>query len=188
MLPSRRQTPINFIKILNILFVLASVSLCTILMMLRIPGMELLNTNPNWLLIWVVAWGTKRTIWQGAIAGFSLGCIYDGISLSAPSHILGFVLVGTLTSALQKQKYIGEDFISIAFIVFFMTILAESVYAVQYASVHFINPEQVFIKYKQIAIISAIITSLWSPAFYYPFSIWHNKMKKIARKETSLID
>lgn len=182
MLPSKRQTSIDIIKIINILFVLASVCLCSILMLIHIPGMELLDTNPNWLLIWVVAWGIKHTVWQGAIAGLILGCIYDGISLSSPSHVLGFVMVGTLTSALQKQKYIGEDFISIAFIVFFMTILAESVYAVQYAKVHFLNPGQVFIKYKQIAIISAIITSLWSPAFYYPFSIWHNKMKQIERK------
>lgn len=182
MLPSHRHKSIDILKILNALFVLASVCMCSILMLMRIPGMELLETNPNWLLIWVVAWGIKRTVWQGAIAGFALGCIYDGISLSSPSHILGFVLVGILTSALQKQKYIGEDFISIAFIVFFMTILAESVYAIQYAQIHYLNPEQVFIKYKQIAIISAIITSLWSPAFYYPFSIWHNKMKQMVRK------
>lgn len=182
MLPNQRQKSVNIIAILNALFVFASVCLCSMLMLLRIPGMELLNTNPNWLLIWVVAWGIKHTVWQGMIAGFTLGCIYDGISLSSPSHILGFVLVGMLTSSLQKQKYIGEDFISIAFIVFFMTILAESVYAIQYARVHFLNPGQVFIKYKQIVIISAIITSLWSPAFYYPFSIWHNKMRKMTRK------
>jgi len=163
MLPSKRQKSIEIINILNILFVVASVFLCSILMLLRIPGMELLDTNPNWLLIWVVAWGIKRTLWQGAIAGFTLGCIYDGISLSSPSHILSFMLVGILTSALQKQKYLGEDFISIAFIVFFMTILAESVYAIEYARVNLLNPGQVFIKYKQIAIISAIITSLWSP-------------------------
>lgn len=185
MSPNPRQKSIDIINILNTLFVLASVCLCSILMLLRIPGMELLDTNPNWLLIWVVAWGIKRTVWQSIIAGIALGCIYDGISLSSPSHILGFVLVGVLTSALQKQKYIGEDFISIAVIVFFMTILAESVYAIQYATAHFLNPEQVFVKYKQIAIISAIITSLWSPAFYYPFSIWHNKVKKMARRATN---
>ena len=182
MLPSKTQTSIDIIKVLNILFICISIIICSLLMLLHIPGMELLGINPNWLLIWVVAWSIKRSIWQGAIAGITLGCIYDGISVSSPSHVFAFVLVGVLTSGLQKQKYIGEDFISIAFIVFFMTIFSETVYALQYTRTNILELGQVLEKYQQIVIISAVISSLWSPAFYYPFKAWNNKMKKMARK------
>ena len=142
------------------------------MMLVDIPGIELLETNPNWLLIWLVAWSIKRTIWQGAIAGLIIGWIYDGIAVNSPSHVLSFILVGMLTSSLQKQKYIGEDFISVALVVFFMTILAETIFAWQYATEYLVSIDEVIQKYKQIVIISAIITSLWSPAFYYPFNLW----------------
>ena len=111
----------EFLRILNILLVVISVAVCSLLMLLDIPGMELLETNPNWLLIWVVAWSLKRTIWQSAIAGLAIGWIYDGLAISSPSHVPSLVLVAVLTSSLEKQKYWSEDFISIAFIVFFMT-------------------------------------------------------------------
>lgn len=147
------------------------------MMLVDIPGIELLETNPNWLLIWLVAWSIKRTIWQGAIAGLIIGWIYDGIAVNSPSHVLSFILVGMLTSSLQKQKYIGEDFISVALVVFFMTILAETIFAWQYATEYLVSIDEVIQKYKQIVIISAIITSLWSPAFYYPFNLWNERIR-----------
>ncbi len=179
---NKKQTSFDSLKFLNVLFIFVSVVICSFLMLLHIPGMELLGTNPNWLLIWVVAWSIKRNIWQGVIAGLIMGCIYDGIVISTPSYILSFVLVGVLTSCLQKQKYIGEDFISVAFIVFFMTILAETVYGLQYARYHFFTISEIIDKYQQIAIISAIINSLWSPAFYYPFDLWNNRMTKTGKQ------
>ena len=167
----------NFFEILNILLVVVSVAVCSLLMLLDIPGMELLETNPNWLLIWVVAWSLKRTVWQSAIAGVAIGWIYDGLAISSPSHVLSFVLVAVLTSSLEKQKYLGEDFISIAFIVFFMTFLAEAIYAVQYTIQYLVPFTEAIALYQQIAIISAIITSIWSPAFYYPFNLISEKLK-----------
>lgn len=178
----KTKTSIDILKILNILFIFTSVIVCSILMFLDIPGVELLETNPNWLLIWVVAWSIKRTVWQGAIAGFIMGWIYDAITISSPSHVLSFVLVGVFTSRLQKQKYIGEDFISVAFIVFFMTVFAETIFALQYAREYLISISEVRQKYQQIAIISAIITSLWSPAFYYPFNMWHEGLKRLEKR------
>ena len=65
----KKQRAFDLLKIINMLFLTVSLALCSILMLLDIPGMELLETNPNWLLIWVVAWSISRTIWQGAIAG-----------------------------------------------------------------------------------------------------------------------
>ena len=165
-----------WLKILNILLVVGSVVICSILMLIRLPGMELLGISPNWLLIWVVAWSVKRSIWQGAIAGIAMGCLYDAMSMGAPSHIFSLVVVGVLTSALQKQKYLGEDFISVALIVFFMTIVAETIFAIQYGWQHIRSPQEVWQEYQKIVLVSAIITSLWSPTFYYPFERWRTKI------------
>ena len=181
-MPRKNQTSIDILNIFNILFICISVLTCSILMLVNIPGIELLETNPNWLLIWLVSWSIKRTIWQGAIAGLIIGWIYDGISINSPSHVLSFVLVGIVTSSLQKQKYLGEDFISVAFVVFFITIFAETIFAWQYSQEALVSIWEATQKYKQIVIISAIITSLWSPAFYYPFNLWHQKVKLLQKK------
>ena len=157
---NRSRFSLDLFKIFNIFLVVFSVLACAILMTSEIPGMELVDISPNWLLIWVVAWSIKRTVWQGAIAGVIIGCIYDGLRL-------------------QKQKYIGEDFISVALIVFFMTILAETVYALQYSWQQILPLAIVWQKYQQIAIASATITSLWSPAFYYPFARWQEKIRQL---------
>lgn len=179
---SKNQTKIDILKILNILFIIISVFICSILMLADIPGVELLETNPNWLLIWLVSWSIQRNIWQGAIAGLIMGWIYDGITVSSPSHVLSFVVVGIVSSSLQTQKYIGEDFISVAFVVFFMSIFAETIFAWQYAIEHSIAIAKVIEKYQQIVIISGIITSLWSPIFYYPFNLWNKRLRLWQRK------
>ena len=178
----RKQKTFDLLNILNLLFVTVSIAVCTILMLVDIPGMELLEVNPNWLLIWVVAWSLKRTVWHGAISGLIMGCIYDGITLSNPSHILSFMAVGILTSRLQTQKYLGEDFISVAFIVFFMTLFSEAIFAWQYGQEYSFGIREVVRKYQQMAIVSAIITSLWSPAFYYPMNLWQKRIRFLQKK------
>lgn len=152
-------------------------------MMLRLPGMELLGISPNWLLIWVVAWSVKRTVWHGAVAGVALGYIYDGLSTASPSHIFSLFSVGVLTASLQKQKYIGEDFISVALIVFFMTIVAETTFAVQYLWLKIAPLSQIWQQYQRIAIASAIINSLWSPAFYYPCDRWWSRVRYLEKMQ-----
>ena len=178
----RKQKSFDVLDLINLLFVATSIAVCTILMLVDIPGMELLEVNPNWLLIWVVAWSLKRTVWHGAIAGLIMGCIYDGITLGYPSHILSFVTIGIFTSRLQTQKYLGEDFISVAFIVFFMTLFSEAIFAWQYGQEYGFGIGEVMRKYKQMAIVSAIITSLWSPAFYYPMNLWQKRIRLLQRK------
>ena len=175
----RNKTSLN---ILNIAIVILSLIVCLTLMLFRIPGIELLDTSPNWLLIWLIAWSLKKSLWQGAIAGLLMGWLYDAITLATPSHTLAFVIVGVCTARLEKQKYTGEDFISVAFIVFFMAILSETIFALQYLRMHWLSVSDVLPKYQQITIISAIITSLWSPIFYYPFNLWQRKMKEWERK------
>ena len=172
----KNQVLFDLYKVINLLLVTVSVAICSMLMLWDLPGVELLETNPNWLLIWLVSWSIKRTVWQGAIAGLAMGWIYDGISLSSPSHAVSLMFVGILTSGLQKQKYIGEDFISVAIVVFFTTVCAESIYAWQYAREYGMSILDIFSKYREVVIVSAIITSLWSPAFYYPFNLITEKI------------
>lgn len=177
-----QQTSLDIIKIFNIFWLFITVFICSILMLFHIPGMDLLNTNPNWLLIWLVSWSIKQTVWQGAIAGLIIALIYDGITISSPSHVLSFILVGILTARLQKQKYVGEDFISVAFIVFFMTILAETIFAWQYAIQHSLSLAHIVQRYQKIVMLSAIITSLWSPVFYYPFNFWRGRIGRLEKR------
>ena len=90
----------------NIFIILSAVTICSMLLLFNFPGMEILGISPNWILILVIVWSVKRPIWQAAIAGISLGLIYDGITISTPSHILSLVTVGIITASLNKQKYL----------------------------------------------------------------------------------
>ncbi|MDJ0903143.1 MAG: rod shape-determining protein MreD [Xenococcus sp. MO_188.B8] len=159
----------------NTFIILSSVTLCSMLMLLNFPGMAILGITPNWLLILVIVWSVKRPIWQAAIAGISLGLIYDGITISTPSHILSLVIVGVITASLNKQKYLGEDLVSVALIAFFMAIIAETIVALQYIWEQILPVDQIWQDYQRGMIISALINSLWTPAVYFPFNkYWKN--------------
>ena len=133
-------------------------------------------------MIWLISWSLSKSVWSSAIAGAIVGLIYDGITLATPSHVASFAIVGMVVASLQKQKYTGEDFISVAVIVFFMTITFEAIFAIQYLRMHLLDISDVLPKYQQIAIISAIVTSLWSPVFYYPFNLCQQKLKKLQKR------
>ena len=172
--PSLRQ-------ILNWSVIVGSVILCSLLLLTRLPGMELLGIGPHWLLIWVVAWSIKRTAFQGAIAGLALGLIQDGMTSSYPSHVFGFVLVGILTARIQKQRYLQEDFISIALIVFVMVVVAETMAAIQYSFQGIRHLGDIWSDYQRIALVSAIISSLWTPVLYYPLNRWWERIKALEK-------
>jgi rod shape-determining protein MreD len=138
--------------------------------------MELLGIGPNWLLIWVVAWSIKRTSFQGAIAGLALGMIQDGMTSPHPTHTLSLILVGILTARIQKQRYIEEDFISVALIVFGMAVMGETVTAIQYSFQANHNLAEIWAYHQQVALASAILSSLWAPAIYYPLNRWWERM------------
>lgn len=175
------------LQILNWTVTVGSVLLCLLVLPMRLPGMELLGIAPNWLLIWVVAWSLKRTVFQGAIAGLTLGLLQDGMTAPAPTHALSLALVGILTARLQKQRYIQEDFISVALIVFGMTMLAETVTALQFCFLNTFtvgakvraaqNLVEIWSSHQRIALYCAIITSLWAPVVYYPLNQWWKRMK-----------
>ena len=158
--------------LLNILIIVGSVFACCILYLMRLPGMELLGIAPNWFLIWTISWSVKRSIWQAAIAGIALGWIYDGLTVGEPSHAFSLVTVGVITASLNKDRYVGEDFVSMALIVFLMAIVGETIFALQYVWLQIRPFADLWQDYLRITITSATITSLWTPAVYIPLNRW----------------
>lgn len=159
-------------QLMNWAITAGSVLLCVMALPARLPGMELLGIAPNWLLIWVVAWSIKRSAFQGAMAGLILGLIQDGMTAPEPTHVLSLVLVGILTARMQKQRYIQEDFISVALIVFGMAVVSETVTAIQYSFMGDRTLAEIWTDHQRIALSSAILSSLWAPVVYYPLSQW----------------
>ncbi|NET08681.1 MAG: rod shape-determining protein MreD [Merismopedia sp. SIO2A8] len=173
---------------LNGCVTIGSVVVCALILLTRLPGMELLGVGPNWLLIWVVAWSLQRTPFQGAIAGLCLGLMQDGLTVHHPTHTLSLAIAGFLTARLQKQKYIQEDFISVAMIVFGMAVVVETIMALQFSlsvlldqlpSSYLILTET-WIYHQQVALSSAILSSLWAPVVYYPLSRWWKAIRALS--------
>jgi rod shape-determining protein MreD len=173
------------LALLNGLVIAGSVLLCALLVPTRWPGMELANIAPNWLMMWVVAWSIKRSIWQGMTAGIAIGAIHDGLSGShTPSHVVSLVVVGVLTALLNKQHYIQEELASTAIITFFMSGIAEAVTALQYIVLARtgwadIAQSTVWLRYQQVALASAILSSLWMPVLYYPLNRWWESVESV---------
>ncbi|MEH2456139.1 rod shape-determining protein MreD [Nostoc sp.] len=167
-------------QLLGWIVTVGSVLLCLLLLPTRLPGMELLGIGPNWLLIWVVAWSVKRPVFSGAFAGIVLGLLQDSMTSPNPTHALSLGIVGILTSLLQKQRFIEEDFISIAVIVFGMAVLAETIFGLQLT---LIGDERkitdIWTYYQRVALASAILSSLWAPVVYYPLNRWWQRMKSL---------
>ncbi len=148
--------------------------LCLILLPARLPGTALMGYGTNWLLIWLVGWSLRRPVPIAVGVGICLGLLQDALVLPPeaglfPSHSLGLGLSGGLTAMLQKQRYIQEDFISVALIVFAMVVVTETVNALQRT---FLGEDviQVWTAHQRIALSEAVLTSLWSPACYFPLS------------------
>lgn len=172
---------------------LASIVLCLLLSPTRFPGMELLGVAPNWLLIWVVSWSINRSFWRAGLVGWSVGFLQDGMSEHTPTHALSLLIVGVLTASLKKQRYVQEDFISVAMIVFAMSVIAETVIALQFgwstwragSHVTFVSFEEVWSYYQDIALASALLSSLWAPTLYYPLNYWWRRMQLLEANSTS---
>jgi rod shape-determining protein MreD len=156
-----------------------SALLCLLMLPTRLPGMELLGIGPNWLLIWVVVWSVKRSVVAGLLSGVVLGMLQDAMTAPDPSHAVGLGLVGVLTALMQKQRFIQEDFISIALIVFVMAVVADTIFAVQLSLMGDRTLETIWTYYQRAALASAILSSLWAPVIYYPLNRWWQKLKLI---------
>ena len=155
---------------------------CILASWLRLPGMVLAGITPDWPLIWVVCWSVSRPLWQGALAGAVMGFLYDALTYHQPTHALGFAIVGGLTSKLNKQRSVKEEFITIALLMFGMVVIAETLLAVQHSFAlgwddiqgHWVRQSlnTIWTNYRDGVFISAILTSLWAPAVYLPMNLW----------------
>jgi rod shape-determining protein MreD len=171
---------------LNIGVVIGSALLCIMMLPMRPPGMSLLGVGPSWLLIWVVAWSVDRTALEGAIAGLILGLVHDGRPGYFPTHTLGLVLVGFITARIQKQRFIQGDFVSVAIIVFGMTVIAQTMMALQMSLHYLVIPTspypslpEIWLQHQRISLSSAILNSLWAPTVYYPLSRWWRHYEQV---------
>lgn len=159
--------------ILGGVLTVVSVWICLMLLPTRLPGMALAGIGPNWLLIWVVIWSMKRSVWQGMSAGLVLGLLQDAMTEENPTHVFSLMFVGYLTSRLQKQRFLREDFISIALITFGMAVVAETVMALQFSFLGTRTLIDIWKHHQLIALSSAILSSLWAPVLYFPLSqLW----------------
>ncbi|QLE58811.1 rod shape-determining protein MreD [Nostoc sp. TCL26-01] len=175
-LPLARWHP-GWRQLLDWMVTAGSVFLCLLLLPTRLPGMELLGIGPNWLLIWVVAWSIKRSVWSGTLAGIILGLLQDAMTNPHPSHAITLGIVGFLTGMMQKQRFMQEDFISVALIVFGMAVLAETVFGMQLTLAGDRQTTDIWAYYQRVTLASAILSSLWAPVLYYPLNSWWQKMK-----------
>ncbi|AFY47257.1 rod shape-determining protein MreD [Nostoc sp. PCC 7524] len=169
----------GLLHLLDLAVTFGSVVLCLLLLPTRFPGMELLGIGPNWLLIWVVAWSINRSVWAGTFAGIVLGLLQDAMTSPEPSHAITLGLVGLITGMMQKQRFIQEDFISIALIVFVMVIVAETVFGLLLTLAGDRSTEYIWSYYQRVTLASAILSSLWAPVLYYPLNSWWQKMKMV---------
>ncbi|BAZ90388.1 rod shape-determining protein MreD [Raphidiopsis curvata NIES-932] len=175
-------------KGLNWVIIFTSALICLLMSPTRFLGTELLGIAPNWPLIWLVAWSVKRPTIAGAFAGIIVGLLQDALTAPHPSHAFSLAIVGILTSRLQKQRFIKEDFISIALIVFIMVLISNTVFVVQLFFTNnsckpncFQMIQDVRIYYQRSTLSSAILSSLWAPVVYYPLNHWWQKIIKLTR-------
>lgn len=182
---SNRLVPNSWLlmaSVSNWLVTAGSAVVCILASWIRLPGMVLAGVTPNWPLIWVVCWSVSRPLWQGVLAGAVMGFLYDSITYHQPTHAVGFAIVGGMTSLLNKQRSVKEEFITVALLVFGMVIIAETVLASQHSLVlgwdealgHWVRQslETIWTNYRNSVFISAILTSLWAPAVYLPMNLW----------------
>jgi rod shape-determining protein MreD len=161
-----------------------SVVLCSLLAFGRLPGMTIAGIGPNWLLVWVVIWSLKRSVWMGAIAGLVLGLIQDGLTTPEPTHVLSLVLVGVLTAKLEKERFVQEDFITVAIVVFVMAMIGETVMAMQFSLIKDGRSlAEIWSYHPKILLSSAILSSLWAPILYWPLNkVWQWSAGLVAQR------
>lgn len=157
---------------LNGAVIVTSIFVCTVAALWHHSAWEMTGINPDWFLIWVVAWSVKRPAWQGIVGGVGLGLIQDGLTGHQPTHALSLGIVGLITALLQKQRYVSEDFISIALITFAMAIISATVMAGQLSLENARPLAEIWQQHRQIALGSAILSSLWAPVVYAPINLW----------------
>ncbi|MGB3571334.1 MAG: rod shape-determining protein MreD [Phormidesmis sp.] len=184
MAPYRSRRSATNRQIWNWVVTIGSVFFCLLILPVRLPGMDIVGVGPNWLLIWVVTWSVNRMPWEGAIAGIVLGLLQDGLSAPFPSHTIGLAIAGILTARLHQRRFLQEDLVSVALVVFGLAVITETMMALQLTAQYLSSEDPLYPslgiiwQYQQrVALSSAILTSLWAPALYYPLKKWWDRYR-----------
>lgn len=180
---SKKRLPKTLSPWLNGVVIFGSLIGCALLLLVRTPGMTILGFGPQWLLMWLVAWSLKRNISLAVIVAIAVGLLHDSLMVTAlPTHVPGYMLVAWLTASWRQQRYLQEDFISLALIVFIMAFIAETVMAVQHLVFRLRSWDNIWLDYQQIALSSAVLSSLWAPLICTPLVRWWNQFRALDRQ------
>ncbi len=181
---SRRSKKGNKLQVWNWVVIVVSVLFCLLILPTRLPGMDILGVGPNWLLIWVVAWSISRSPFEGAMAGVVLGFLQDGLTAPFPSHAFGLAIAGFITARLHQRRFLQEDLISVALVVFGLAIVTETAMAAQLTAHHLFADDSLYVSlgaiwqyHQRVSLSSAILSSLWAPVLYYPLKRWWEKLR-----------
>ncbi|AGY56662.1 rod shape-determining protein MreD [Gloeobacter kilaueensis] len=148
-------------------------AICALLALFApVPGWAIAGISVDWPLIWIVCFSIRRTPLMAGVAGLAMGWAQDGITMARPTHALGLALAAVLTARLEKQRFIQEDFISVALITFAMAVLSETCMALQYSIMGHIAIAEIWSHHQWVALGSALISSLWAPLVYLPLRWW----------------
>ena len=177
---------------LNLSILIASVSVCLLLLPTRLPGMEIIGVGPSWLVMWTIAWSLNRSIWHAATAGIVLGLIQDAMTFpttatlgTIPTHVLSLTTVGVLTVWLHKRRYLSDTILSVSIATFLLTIVSELTSGLQYLLQMTIEQSlaasldsfsYLWTNQSPVILIAAILSGLWMPILYYPLNLWWQKM------------
>jgi len=136
---------------------------------MRLPGIELLGIAPNWLLIWVVVWVSSAQLFKERSQDW-LWAASRCMTSPHPTHALSLAFSGNFDCS------IAEAALHPGRLVFGMAVLAETVTALQFsflrspggAEARAVELAEIWTYHQQIALCSAILSSLWAPVVYYP--------------------
>lgn len=107
-----------------------------LLMLVRLPGLELAGISPHWVLLWLITWVPGHAVWQGIVAGVTLGFLLDAISMPYPTQALGLAIVGGLIAYGYRRRWFSLEPLALMALCFGLAILLEAVTALQFL-VHF---------------------------------------------------
>jgi len=180
---SRKIVSPTVTRSINYAVIVGSLLVFSILLLTRIPGMTILGFSPQWLLIWLIAWSIKRDLMYAVIGAIAVGWIHDSLMVTPiPSHIPGFVVVAALTASWRQQRYIQEDFISLALLVFIMTFTAETIMAIQHLLLGLRSLGDIWLEHQRIALSSAVLSSLWAPLSCTPLVRWWDHVRTLEKQ------
>jgi rod shape-determining protein MreD len=179
-------------NVLNAVVIVISAGLCLLLSATRFPGMEILGVGPSWLVMWMVVWSLRRSMWHAATAGIVLGLIQDRMTFpdeiplgTLPSHVLSLTVVGVLTVWLEKSRYIEDSPIPVSVAAFFLAIVCELVLGFQYLldtasnrplDIGFDSFNYLWIDRSVVILIAAVLSALWMPVIYFPLHLWWKRV------------